>query len=368
MAHEMRRIGVVFGQRPGAGTAGKRGNVLHTCPQLAETFLRDLSGCVQAKHAGDASVQEVPTTVTQFADSEPRIELDMSIRGMDIVVVAQFPIGQQAAALIELVALLDAVSRASPAHVLLVLSYLPYARQDRIVRSRTPITASVAVDMLCLRLPPGSHVVVVDLHSGQTQALFPAPAVICEGLLARMFLIDRFIGPFLMRAANPMIVSPDAGGLDRARAIAARASKIIERKVDVAVILKSRPVPNRAEVFGVIGDVTGKDCLIVDDMVDTARTLCKAAVVLLEQGATSVEAVATHGVLSGGAVKRILASPLRCIHLLDTIPRAHRLPEDRFEVASCAPLLAQAVYCTLFGSSLTRLMEDPFPAPPPPPS
>jgi ribose-phosphate pyrophosphokinase len=211
-----------------------------------------------------------------------------------------------------------------------VIPYYGYARQDRKVRPRVPITAKLVADLIST---PGTHrLLCIDLHAGQIQGFFDIPV---DNVFATPVLLQEIRTHYRDR---PMIISPDAGGVERARAYAKRL------EADLAIIDKRRESANVAEVMNIVGDVKGRDCVMVDDMVDTAGTLTEGASALMKKGANSVSAVITHPVLSGPAIKRIAESPLEKLVVTDTIPLSAEAREsDKLRVVSIAPLLGEAI-------------------------
>ncbi len=246
-------------------------------------------------------------TVGRFSDGEVNIEIHENVRGHDVFLL-QSTCAPTNDNLMELMIMADAIRRASASRVTAVIPYFGYARQDRRPRSaRVSISAKVVADML------GSvgidRMLTVDLHADQIQGFFNMPV---DNVYASPVLVDHMVSAKL---DNPVIVSPDVGGVVRARAIAKQANDL-----DLAIIDKRRPQPNESRVMNVIGDVSGKTCVLVDDMVDTAGTLCTAAAALKEEGATAVHAYITHPVLSGKAIERISESTMDGMFVTDTIP------------------------------------------------
>ena len=250
------------------------------------------------------SVQLANVTITQFSDGEIFVQINENVRGRDVFVVQ--PISSPANDhLMELLIMVDALRRASAGRITAVIPYYGYARQDRKEAGRTPITAKLVADLL--DAAGVQRVLTMDLHAGQIQGFFNMPA---DNLYATPVLLGAVRR---QGVEDAVVVSPDIGGVVRARSYAKRL------EVDLAIIDKRRPAPNVAAVHHIIGDVEGKNCIIVDDMVDTAGTLCKAAEALMERGARSVSAVCSHGVLSGPAVERIETSVMTQLLITDTI-------------------------------------------------
>lgn len=267
--------------------------------------------------------------VRSFSDGEIYVQIDENVRGADVFLI-QPTCSPVAHNLLELILMIDALKRASADRITAVLPYFGYARQDRKDRPRVPISAKVVASMI--ERAGANRVLSLDLHAAQIQGFFDIPV---DHLFAAPVMIEYFRGRDL---ANTIVVSPDAGGVERARAFAKRL------EVPLAIIDKRREQPNVAEVMHIIGDVTGKDCLIIDDLIDTAGTLVKASEALLRTGALSVSACATHGVLSGPAVERIAASRLSEVVFADSIPlRPEALACGKIRVLSVARLLARAI-------------------------
>ena len=268
-------------------------------------------------------------TVKTFSDGEIMVEIAENVRGRDVFVVQSTcaPSNQN---LMELLIMVDALKRASAARITAVIPYFGYARQDRKVAPRTPITSKLVADLITTA---GIHrVLSVDLHAGQIQGFFNIPV---DHLYAAPVILDDVRKNLQGRL---VIVSPDAGGTERARAFAKRLD------AGLAIIDKRRSGPNVSEVMHIIGDVEGQTCLIVDDMIDTAGTLCQAAAALKAHGAGDVYATATHAVLSGPALERINQSCLKEVVVTNTIPvEDKRAVCPRLRQLSVANLLAEAI-------------------------
>jgi ribose-phosphate pyrophosphokinase len=268
--------------------------------------------------------------VGKFSDGEVMVELLENVRGRDVFILQStcVPTNDN---LMEVLVMVDALKRASAARITAAIPYFGYARQDRRPRSaRVPISAKVVADLL---MTVGvQRVMTMDLHADQIQGFFNIPV---DNIYATPILLGDL---WKQNYDNLLVVSPDVGGVVRARAIAKRLDS------DLAIIDKRRPKANVAEVMNIIGDVTGRTCVIMDDIVDTANTLCKAATALKEHGARKVVAYCTHPVLSGGAVARIGASDIDELVVTDTIPLS---PEGeacpRIRQLSCAQLLAETM-------------------------
>lgn len=284
--------------------------------------------------------------VGKFSDGETCVEILENVRGKNVFIIQSIcsPTNDN---LIELLAMADALRRASANRITAVIPYFGYARQDRRIRSaRVPITAKVIADLIgCVGI---TRVLTVELHADQIQGFFDIPV---DNVYSNKPLLN-FIKN--RNYQNPIIVSPDVGGVVRAWAIAKRFSDC-----DLAIIDKRRPQPNQSQVMNIIGDVADKTCIIVDDIVDTAGTLCKAAVALMERGARSVEAICTHAVLSGLALDNIMNAPLDKVIVSNTIPLTEAaLQCSKIESIDLAPLIAQAIERVNSEESLSSLFKD----------
>ena len=269
--------------------------------------------------------------VNRFSDGEISVEINENVRGKDVFII-QSTCAPTNDNLMELIVMADALRRASAGRITAVIPYFGYARQDRRPRSaRVPITAKVVADMIT---SVGiDRVLTIDLHADQIQGFFDIPVDNIYG--SPVLLTDLQKQPF----DNLMIVSPDVGGVVRARAVAKQLGE-----VDLAIIDKRRAKANESQVMHIIGEVTGRDCVIVDDMVDTAGTLCKAAAALKQHGARRVVAYCTHPVLSGAAINNILNSEMDELVVTDTIPlSAEAIASGKIRQLSLSPLLAETV-------------------------
>jgi ribose-phosphate pyrophosphokinase len=279
--------------------------------------------------------------VERFADGEVYVEINQNVRGVNCFVVQPTctPVNDN---LMELLVMTDALKRSSANPIVAVIPYFGYARQDRKTRPRTPISARLAADLLTAA---GVHrVLAMDLHAGQIQGFFNIPV---DHIYAMPVMMEYMRGKFTSEA---VIVSPDAGGVERARAFSKRLD------AGLAIIDKRRPAPNVAELVNIIGDVKGRDAIIIDDMVDTAGTLCAAAKGLTERGARAVYACITHGLLSGPALERIHASTIKELIITDSIPpRPEVKASPKVRVLSVAHLLSEAVKRIHMGDSLSSL-------------
>jgi ribose-phosphate pyrophosphokinase len=283
-------------------------------------------------------------TVGRFSDGEIQVEIGENVRGCDTFVIqSTSPDANQN--LMELLIMTDALKRSSAGSITAVMPYYGYARQDRKVASRSPITAKLVADLI--EAAGVTRVVSMDMHAGQIQGFFNIPF---DHLYAAPVMLDHMRRRFDGRAENAVIVSPDAGGVERVRAYSKRLGTTL------GMIDKRRTKPNVAEIMNVVGEVQGKVAVILDDMIDTAGTLAQAANALVDKGASQVFAYATHAVLSGPAVERIVKSPLEEVVVTDTIalsPAAAACPKIR--VVSVARLLAEAVRRIHGSDSLSSL-------------
>ena len=302
-------------------------------PKLAEAVCRHLN------------ISLGRAIVGKFSDGEVMVELLENVRGRDVFVLQSTcqPTNDN---LMEVMVMVDALKRASAARITAALPYFGYARQDRRPRSaRVPISAKVVADMLTT--VGVNRVMVMDLHADQIQGFFNIPV---DNVYATPILLGDL---WKRNYENLLIVSPDVGGVVRARAIAKRLDS------DLAIIDKRRPKANVAEVMNTIGDVEGRTCVIMDDIVDTANTLCKAATALKEHGATKVVAYCTHPVLSGGAIARIASSDMDEIVVTDTIPlSAEAAACPRIRQLSCAQLIAETITRISNEESVSSLFID----------
>ncbi len=266
--------------------------------------------------------------VTKFSDGEVRVQINESMRGGDVFVIQSlsYPANQH---IMELLLIIDALKRASAGRITAVIPYFAYARQDRKDRPRVPISARLLADIITVA--GANRVVTIDLHSPQIQGFFDIPV---DNLYA-LPVIYEYINKHL-DLRDPIVVSPDAGGVERARQLANKLG------CGIAIIYKRRPEPNKAEVFDVVGEVEGKEAIIVDDIIDTGGTVVAASNLLLNKGAKRVIVCATHGVLSGPAVDRLVDSPIEKVIITNTIPVGEK-SFHKLEVISVAPLLAETI-------------------------
>ena len=283
-----------------------------------------------------------PARSVRFSDGELFVEIQENVRGADVYIVQSTctPANEN---LMELLIMIDALKRASAKSICTLIPYYGYARQDRKVAPRTPITSKLVADLLSSA--GATRVLSVDLHAGQIQGFFDVPF---DHLFAKPVLLSHM--EEVNKGDNVVIVSPDAGGVERARSYAKRLG------TDLAIIDKRRPKANVAQIMNIIGDIEGSNCILLDDMIDTAGTITQAAAALMENGAKCVDAYATHPVLSGPAIERLQDSPLRRVVVTDTIPLAENAKNcSKIEVVSIAPLLAKALRRIHLGESVSTL-------------
>ncbi len=270
--------------------------------------------------------------VDRFADDEIRVKFNQTVRGVDVFLTQSTcrPVNNN---LMELLLMIDAARRASAARITAIIPYFGYARQDRKDRPRVPISAKLVANLI--EEAGADRVLTMHLHADQIQGFFDIPV---DHLYSAPILIDCLSKKF--DAEESVIVSPDAGAANRSRALAKRLD------FTLAIIDKRRPEPNRAEVINVIGDVEGKDCILVDDMIDTGGTLITASEALIENGARSVTAAATHPIFSRDAVDRMEDSPLNKIYVCDTIPLEGKARQsDMIKLLGTGELFSQAIRC-----------------------
>ena len=283
-------------------------------------------------------------SIRRFSDMEVFVEIQENVRGEDVFVIqsTSFPTNDN---LMELLVCLDALRRGSARRATAVIPYFGYARQDRKSGPRTPISAKLVANLIVQA--GADRVLTIDLHAGQIQGFFDIPV---DNLFAEPVLVkdikERIDGGELM------IVSPDVGGVVRARGTAKRLN------ADLAIIDKRRELAGVSQVMNIIGDVTDRRCVLIDDIVDSAGTLCNAAVALMEKGATSVSAYVTHGVLSGGAVARVTSSPMENLIITDSIMATEAIRVARnIEQLSIAPLMAEAIRRISEETSVSSLFD-----------
>ncbi len=279
--------------------------------------------------------------VNRFSDGETQVEIHENVRKQEIFVIQSTcnPVNDN---LVELLLLIDAFKRSSASRITAVIPYFGYSRQDKKVAPRVPISAKMVADLL---ETTGVHrVITMDLHAGQIQGFFNCPV---DNLYAAPVIINDIKTRY---TEDLVVVSPDAGGVERARAYAKRLD------ASLAIVDKRRSAPNQAKAMAIIGDVKGKTAIVLDDMVDTAGTLTEAASVIVENGARAVHAYCTHPVLSGPAIERISKSALSSLVVTDTIPLSEAARQcDKIETLSIANLVAEAIMRSYRGDSVNSL-------------
>ncbi len=296
--------------------------------------------------AGISEYLEIPQVnarVKKFSDGEIFVEINENVRGEDVFIIQSTccPTNDN---LMELLILIDALSRSSAECITAVIPYYGYARQDRKPGPRTPISAKLTANLITAA--GADRVLALDLHAGQIQGFFDIPT---DNLIAAPVIASDIHSK--MDLNNVTVVSPDVGGVVRARALAKRLNN-----APLAIIDKRREKAGVSEVMNIIGDVVGRNCVIVDDIVDSAGTLCNAASALRTAGAISVSAYCTHGVLSGAAYERIAASQLEEVVITDTIPLREGAP-DKIRILTIAPLLAEAIKRISSKESVSSLLD-----------
>ena len=295
--------------------------------------------------AGYLEMPLVDAQVRRFADEEIFVEIHENVRGEDVFVVqsTSYPTNDN---LMELLICIDALKRASARRITAVVPYFGYARQDRKPGPRTPISAKLVADLITKA--GADRVLAVDLHAGQIQGFFDIPT---DNLFAAPVMAADIQARY--GDQDLMVVSPDVGGVVRARALAKRLDN-----APLAIVDKRRDRPGESEVMNIIGEVSGRHCILIDDIVDSGGTLCNAAQALLDQGAASVAAYITHGVLSGGAVARVDGSALKELVITDSIrPTDDAKDSDRIRILTIAPLIGEAVRRIADESSVSSLFD-----------
>ena len=293
-------------------------------PKFAETICKELN------------LDMGKATVKHFADGEASVSLEETVRGADVFLIQSTckPVNDH---LMELLVMIDACRRASAGRITAVIPYFGYARQDRKAKSRDPISAKLVANMLTVA--GADRILTMDLHAAQIQGFFDIPL---DHLLGNPTFVDYYMNKFPEAEHDHendyVVVSPDVGSVARSRAFAQK------MHMGLAIVDKRRPKANVCEVMNIIGDVQGKTCILYDDMVDTAGSLCNAARALVEVGgAKEVYACATHGVLSGPAYERIEASPIKEMVFLNTIPEVNNTTSNKIKFLDVAPVFARAI-------------------------
>ena len=293
----------------------------------------------------ELGIDESACEVKQFSDGEISIDIMDSVRGRDVFVIqpTSGPVNDH---LMELLILIDALKRASAGRINAVVPYYGYARQDRKVRAREPITAKLVANLITVS--GADRVICMDLHAGQIQGYFDIPV---DHLTAVPYLAKYFKSH--IDTDNIVAVSPDLGGVTRTRKFAEELNG-----APIAIIEKRRPKANENVVMNVIGSIEGKDCILVDDIIDTAGTVCKAAEALRNHGAKRIYGCATHGVLSGPAIERIDNSIMERFVITDTIELPEEKHIDKIDVVSVAPILASAIRRINTNRSISKIFEE----------
>jgi len=304
-------------------------------PEFAQTICKELG------------IEMGKAVVKHFADGEASVTLEETVRGADVFLIQSTckPVNDH---LMELLVMIDACRRASAGRITAVIPYFGYARQDRKAKSRDPISAKLVANMLTAA--GANRILTMDLHAAQIQGFFDIPL---DHLLGNVTFVDYYMNKFPEEHYNHedfVVVSPDVGSVGRARAFAAKVH------MGLAIVDKRRPKANVSEVMNIIGDVKGKTCILYDDMVDTAGSLCNAARALVEVGgAKEVYACATHGVLSGPAYERLENSVITEMLFLNTIPEVSNTPSHKIKFLDAAPVFARAIEHIHGGTSIADL-------------
>ncbi|MBL6767050.1 MAG: ribose-phosphate pyrophosphokinase [Candidatus Micropelagos sp.] len=294
-----------------------------------------------------AKYLNIPLTksdIRRFADEEVFVEIQENVRGEDVFIIqsTSFPANDN---LMELLITIDALRRSSARRITAVIPYFGYARQDRKPGPRTPISAKLVANLI--EAAGADRVLTLDLHAGQIQGFFDIPT---DNLFGAPVFVDDIKARF--NGDDLMVVSPDVGGVVRTRALGKRIN------ADLAIVDKRRERAGESEVMNIIGDVSGRKCLLVDDIVDSAGTLCNAAAALMEKGASSVSAYVTHGVLSGIATDRVNNSVMEKLLITDSIqPSEEVINSDKFSVITIAPLIGEAMLRTTEERSVSSLFD-----------
>lgn len=283
--------------------------------------------------------------VTTFSDGEIAVNIAETVRGLDVFVIqpTSAPVNNN---LMELLIMIDAFKRASAGRITAVIPYYGYARQDRKAKARDPITAKLVADLITAA--GADRVLTMDLHAAQIQGYFNIPV---DNLIGAPILADYFIDNGFKDCEDVVVVSPDLGSVTRARKFADRLN------APIAIIDKRRPKANVAEIMNIIGDVKGKRVILIDDMIDTAGTICNGAAALVKMGATEVYACCSHAVLSGPAIERLEASPIKELVMLDSVHLPEEKMLDKIKVLSIAPLFAEAIKRIYEEVSVSKLFD-----------
>jgi ribose-phosphate pyrophosphokinase len=295
-----------------------------------------------------ADILNVPvgnSKVSTFSDGEISVDINETVRGTDVFIVqsTSSPVNNN---LMELLIMIDAFKRASSGRITAVIPYYGYARQDRKVKARDPITAKLVADLLTAA--GANRILTMDLHAAQIQGYFNIPV---DNLLGAPILAQHFISKGLMDQEDVVVVSPDLGSVTRARKFADYLH------APIAIIDKRRPKANVSEIMNIIGDIEGKRCILIDDIIDTAGTIANAANALKDLGAKNIYACCTHGVLSGPAMDRITNSAIEELVMLNTIPLNYDNDNAKIKSISVAPLFAEAIKRIYDDEPISKLFE-----------
>lgn len=315
---------------------------MNLCLGKIKVFTGNANRDLVKKICKELNIEMGQCEVTQFSDGEISVNIGETVRGCDVFIIqpTNTPVNDN---IMELLILIDAVKRASAGRINAVIPYYGYARQDRKTKARDPITAKLIANLITTA--GADRVVGMDLHAGQIQGYFDIPV---DHLSAIPILANHFKS---IVDENTVIVSPDLGGVTRARTFA----NILD--LPIAIIEKRRPKANVSEVMNVIGEIEGKNVILVDDIIDTAGTIVKAASVLKSFGAKTIYGCATHGVLSGPALDRIHNSELEKFVITDSIPLSDMAKIDKIEVVSVAPIFAEAIKRINNNQSISIIFE-----------
>lgn len=327
-------------------TINNLGGIMRSAQNEVKLFSGTANRKLAEAIADDLGMELGEISISQFADGEIAVKILETVRGRDVFLIqpTSRPVNDN---LMESLIIIDALKRASAHKINLVMPYYGYARQDRKSSGREPITAKLVTDLI--EKTGADRVVSVDLHAGQIQGFFDIPL---DHLTARPVIAKYFEDIIKGEYEDWTVVSPDLGGVTRARALA----DVLN--LPIAIIEKSRPRPNESEILNVIGNFKDKKCIIIDDIIDTAGTIVNAAETLKQEGAKEVYIAATHGVLSGPAVDRITnSSVIKCV-ITDTILHDELEGNDKFEILTLAPMLAETIRRITSYTSVSEIMEE----------
>ncbi|MDR0832400.1 MAG: ribose-phosphate pyrophosphokinase [Bacillales bacterium] len=299
--------------------------------------------------AQESGIVKGESIVKHFADGEIIVHFTTTVRGKQVYIIQSTCIPNVTEKLMELLVFIDALKRASAREIVAVIPYYGYSRQDRKSRPHEPITARLVADML--QIAGVDRIIVFDLHAPQIQGFFKCPL----DDISAVPMFSKYFRKVMSGNNDLVIVSPDHGGVTRARKLA---SGFGSKEPQIAIIDKRRSKPNESEVMNIIGDVRGKTCIIIDDIIDTAKTLCNAAKSLIDAGAIAVYAAATHPILSDNAVARIEKSVIKEVVVTDTIPIPSSIKSKKLIVLSVQHLIKGAIEKIEESSSLSVIYED----------